>query len=165
MNVVTYFFEDDGQIPNNPNLPVLLYAGAFQEDPFQAEARLKENNWRNSWVNGVFGYHHYHSNSHEVLAVLSGTALLAIGGEQGKEIEVQAGDVLVLPAGTGHKKIRSSGSFSVTGAYPDGMSYNTKTGQSGERPQALEDIMRVPLPDRDPVYGDEGPLIRIWATK
>ncbi|WJH33500.1 cupin domain-containing protein [Paenibacillus sp. CC-CFT747] len=165
MNISTYFFEDDGQIPNNPDLPVLLYAGAFREDPVQAEARFNLNNWRNSWVNGVFPYHHYHSNSHEVLGVLKGSALLVIGGEKGKEIKVQAGDVLVLPAGTGHKKLRSSADFSVAGAYPEGMSYNTKTGEAGERSQVLEDIKRVPLPNQDPIFGDEGPLQSNWKKK
>lgn len=164
MNLTTYFFEDDGRIPNNPGLPVLLYAGAFQQDPRQAEAILNRNNWRNSWVNGVYGYHHYHSNSHEALAVLEGSAVLMIGGTKGKEIEVHAGDAIVLPAGTGHKLLRASAGFSVAGAYPDGMSYNTRTGRAEERPRVLEDIQRVPLPEQDPVYGDEGPLLRTWTT-
>ncbi|SFJ67962.1 Uncharacterized protein YjlB [Paenibacillus sp. UNC496MF] len=165
MNIATYQFEDDGRMPNNPDLPAIHYAGAFRDDPLGAEAKLNRNNWRNSWVNGVFAYHHYHSNAHEALAVLKGSARMLIGGENGQALEVQAGDVLVLPAGTGHKKLGSSADFSVAGAYPDGMRYNTRTGEPGDRPQALEDIRRVPLPDRDPVFGEEGPLLTYWNRK
>ncbi|WP_235947882.1 cupin domain-containing protein [Paenibacillus glycinis] len=165
MHLSTYFFEDDGRIPNNPVLPALVYAGAFRTAPHEAEATFNRNDWRNGWVNGVYAYHHYHGNSHEALAVLGGSALLMIGGENGNEIEVQAGDVLVLPAGTGHKLLRAGAGFSVAGAYPGGMSYNTRTGNAGERQRDLEDIRLVPLPDQDPVFGREGPLLANWKTK
>ncbi|GGA32972.1 cupin domain-containing protein [Paenibacillus physcomitrellae] len=156
------FFEDDGIIPNHPHLPVLLYTGAMESNPRGAEALFNKHNWRGSWTNGVFDYHHYHSNTHEVLGVISGSALLQIGGEQGEQLELHAGDVIVLPAGTGHKKISASPDFKVTGAYPHGVEYNTRTGKPNDRPYALEEISRVPVPDIDPVYGKHGPLTRIW---
>lgn len=97
-------FEDDGRIPNNESLAAAIYPGAFKDNPETIEETFNKNGWTNSWTNGVFDYHHYHSNTHEVLGVRSGSALLLLGGEDGQEVEVHTGDVAVLPAGTGHKK-------------------------------------------------------------
>lgn len=157
------YFNDDGVIPNNPSLSVVLYPGIFQEEPEKIETVFNRNNWTNSWVGDVFDYHHYHSNTHEVLGVRSGTATLQIGGEQGSQLKVATGDVAVLPSGTGHKKLESSPDFQVVGAYPGGVQPNKKTGESGERPYVLEDIQNTPLPQNDPVYGKEGPLLQNWS--
>lgn len=158
-----YHFEDDGVIPNNPALNVIFYPEAFKEDPERLERVFNQNNWQNSWTGGVFDYHHYHSNTHEVIGIRSGTAILQLGGESGEQLKVKAGDVLVLPAGTGHKKISADSAFQVVGAYPNGVSYNTKTGEPGERPYVLEDIQSVPLPLTDPVYGKNGTLLDNWT--
>ncbi|WP_054956844.1 cupin domain-containing protein [Paenibacillus dakarensis] len=162
--VKAFMFEDDGMIPNHPTLPVLLYVNALSNQSEQIESIFNRNGWRNSWQNGVFPYHHYHSNAHEVLGVISGSALLQLGGEQGAQVELNTGDVVVLPAGTGHKKISSSADFLIAGAYPDGMDYNTRRGEPSDRPKALEEIRHVPLPLSDPVYGTDGPLIRKWRN-
>ena len=162
--VTTLFFQDDGKIPNNPKLPVLLYSGALRSQARETERIFNQNGWLNSWSNGVFPYHHYHSNAHEVLGVISGSAVLQLGGEQGSEVELCTGDVVVLPAGTGHKRISSSNDFLVAGAYPEGMEYNTRRGEASDRPLALEEMNSVPLPASDPVYGSDGPLIREWST-
>ena len=101
-----YRFEDDGRIPNNPNLPLLVYPGALGEterDPSRCKERLAGNGWGGAWTNGVFSYHHYHSTSHEVLCVVGGSASIAFGGAEGEVVEVEAGDVVVIPAGVGHK--------------------------------------------------------------
>lgn len=161
-NVQTMLFQDDGVIPNHPSLPVLLYRGIWATDPSRAESLLNQNGWGNSWINGVFNYHHYHSNAHEVLAVVSGWVELILGGEHGKVVRLQAGDVVVLPAGTGHKRLSASLDFRIAGAYPGGMSYNTRTGEPGERPKVLREIQEVPIPETDPVYGQEGPLLELW---
>lgn len=158
----TFYFKDDGSIPNNPSLPVLVYRGVLRDDPAQAERIFNQNGWLNSWTNGVFGYHHYHSITHEVLGVAGGTAILQLGGENGRRVELRAGDVVVLPAGTGHQKISSSPDFSVVGAYPDGMDYNMCTGKPDERPRVLEEIRHVPLPRTDPLFGASGPLKDAW---
>ncbi|NIK75460.1 uncharacterized protein YjlB [Paenibacillus castaneae] len=162
IEVKDFQFRDDGVIPNHPFLPTLLYKGALQGKEDQAEQIFNRNNWLNSWTNGVFDYHHYHSNSHEVLGVIRGSALLQIGGAAGREIEVRNGDVILLPAGTGHKKMSSSSDFSVVGAYPNGMDYNLRTGKQGERPLVLEEIANVPFPQKDPLFGEEGPLMVYW---
>ena len=157
-----YTFEDDGIIPNNPELPVIFYPGAFKQHPAEIESTFNLNNWRNSWVGSVFDYHHYHSNSHEVLGVLSGSAKLQLGGEKGEALSVHAGDVIVLPAGTGHKKLSGSPDFQVVGAYPEGQDFNTKTGEPNERPQVLIDIQETELPSTDPVYGNRGQVLSRW---
>jgi uncharacterized protein YjlB len=165
--VTEHLFEDDGRIPNNPNLPLLLYPRALEEgdlSPLRAKELLAENGWGGAWVNGVFPYHHYHSTSHEVLAVVGGSASITFGGPEGETVEVVAGDVVVIPAGVGHRNGGSSGDFSVVGAYPRGQeNYDLRTGEEGERPGVLENIRNVALPTSDPLFGAEGPLVRRWA--
>ena len=97
-----FSFQDDGSIPNNPSLPVLFYPGAFSAQPEKIEQFFQQHGWGNTWQGGVFGYHHYHSNTHEALGVVSGSARLQLGGEEGDIVSVKSGDVCVLPAGTGH---------------------------------------------------------------
>lgn len=161
-NSIFYRFEDDGSIPNNPSLEVIVYPAVFKENPQEIETVFNSHDWTNSWTGGVFDYHHYHSNTHEALGVCRGSATLQIGGEQGEALTVSAGDVVLLPAGTGHKKLEASSDFAIVGAYPGGVSYNLKTGEPGERPFVLEDIQNTPLPKTDPVFGNEGPVFEKW---
>jgi uncharacterized protein YjlB len=164
-DVREYRFEDDGNIPNNPTLPLLVYPQALSDlDPSRCKELLSENGWGGSWVDGVFPYHHYHSTSHEVLCVIGGSARIAFGGPQGETMEVSAGDAVVIPAGVGHCNEGSDGGFSVIGAYPRGQeNYDLRTGADGERPEVLENIRNVALPGSDPLFGDGGPLVRRWA--
>ena len=53
-----------------------------------------------------------------VLAVVAGSARVALGGPNGQVVTVRSGDVLVLPAGTGHCNLGSDGLRTV-GAYLD----------------------------------------------
>lgn len=156
-----FYFTDDGSIPNHPVFPLLIYKGVIEEKDDSAQI-LAQNNWMNSWRNGVFPYHHYHSNSHEVLIVVGGSALLQMGGENGKQLETKAGDVLVLPAGTGHKLLQKSSGFSVIGAYPNGQDYDICYGKKEERPEKLNNIKNVSLPDYDPIFGNNGSLFSYW---
>ena len=160
-------FEDDGSIPNNPKLPLLLYPQALaddERDPSRCKELLAQNSWGGAWVNGVFPYHHYHSTSHEVLCVIGGSASITFGGPEGETVEVKAGDVVVIPAGVGHCREGSGGGFSVIGAYPKGQeNYDLRTGEEGERPEVLENIRNVPLPETDPLFGEKGPLLRRWS--
>ncbi|WP_186725533.1 cupin domain-containing protein [Planomicrobium sp. CPCC 101110] len=162
-NAKFHHFEDDGNIPNNPTLPVILYPKAFEGNPEGIESVFNQNNWTNSWTNGVFDYHHYHSNTHEVLGVKSGTAEIQLGGESGQIFHLSVGDVVVLPAGTGHKKLSGSDDFQVVGAYPNGAEPDLKTGDREDRPDVLESILDAPLPGNDPVFGKEGPVVNNWT--
>lgn len=165
-DVRTFMLDDDGRIPNNPTFPLLVYPDAIplEDDPQGfCRGRIAENGWGGMWINGVFGYHHYHSNTHEFLGVVSGGARLALGGPDGIELEVSAGDALVLPAGTGHKRLESSSDFRVVGAYPAGKSYDMNTGEPEERPEVLENIKEVEQPPKDPLFGEDGPLVELWG--
>jgi uncharacterized protein YjlB len=146
-------------------LPLLLYRQAFAPDtpdlPSAIEERFAKNDWTGSWRAGVFPFHHYHSTTHEVLAVYRGTATLQLGGEKGRKFEVKPGDVIVIPAGVGHKRLESSEDFGVVGAYPGGRQWDLLRGLPGERPQADRNIAAVPLPENDPIYGPDGPLRKI----
>jgi uncharacterized protein YjlB len=161
-------FKDDGAIPNN-TLPLLFYRQAFAADTTDLasviEQRFAENDWTGSWRAGVYPFPHYHSTSHEVLGVFSGSAKLRLGGAQGKTVEVRPGDVIVIPAGVGHQNLGSSADFSVVGAYPGGRKWDLLRRLPGERPQADRNIAAVPLPDNDPLYGSDGPLKRIWKSR
>ncbi|MDF7814700.1 cupin domain-containing protein [Hymenobacter sp. YC55] len=163
----TYILQDDGRIPNS-RYPLLVYRKAFTTTGSTGAAWLEDcfatNNWTNSWRNGVFPYHHYHSTSHEVLGVYSGTALLHMGGEKGKQIRVAAGDILVIPAGVGHKKLKASQDFGVVGAYPDGRSYDVLRGEPGERPRADQHIAALPRPMLDPLTGAQGGVQHYWTV-
>ncbi|WP_461101665.1 cupin domain-containing protein [Spirosoma koreense] len=162
----TFLFTDDGQIPNS-KYPLLLYRQALQATGSAGALGLEEvfaaNNWTNSWRNGVFPYHHYHSITHEVLGVYSGSARLQLGGEKGLDVTVRAGDIIVIPAGVGHKKLEASADFGVVGAYPDGRMYDVLRGQAGERPQADKNIAAVPIPATDPLLGRKGGVVEFWT--
>ena len=73
-----------------------------------------------------------------------------------------AGDVAVLPAGTGHQRISSTPDLLVIGAYPPDGHYDLCRGTSAEHARALETIPRVPLPQTDPLFGADGPLTKLW---
>jgi len=167
IEVREYRFEDGGSIPNNPTLPLLVYAQALAEherNPSRCKDLLARNGWGGAWVDGVFPYHHYHSTSHEVLCVVGGWARITFGGPEGETVAVEAGDVVIIPTGVGHCRQSSSGGFSVVGAYPKGQeSYDLRTGEERERPGVLENIRGVPLPETDPLFGGEGPLLRHWS--
>ena len=109
------YFKDDGSIPNSA-LPLLVYRQAFTLGSSDLAAAIGEhfarNDWTGSWRASVFPFHHYHSTTHEVLAVYRGTATLQFGGEKGRKFAVKPGDVVVIPAGVGHKRMESSLDFS-----------------------------------------------------
>lgn len=159
------YFERSEWVPNNPVLPVLLYKSLpFTEgDPAaEFEHRFEGNGWQGTWRNGVFSYQHYHTHAHEVLGIAAGTGRLMIGGPTGQEIDVAAGDCLVLPAGTGHMRLAASGDFLVIGAYPPGQHADIQTGEPGE--EGLKAIAAVPLPDSDPIEGTSGGLATLWRS-
>lgn len=96
------------------------------------------------------------------MGVYASQATLQLGGEKGKVFDVSSGDVIVLPAGTGHKLLKSSADFHVVGAYPDGRQPDLMRGLSNERPAADQRIKNVPLPQFDPLYGKNNGLDKIW---
>lgn len=154
-------FEDDGSIPNHPSFPMLVYKNVLTPEDKPIDI-LAKNNWLGAWHGGVAPYHHYHSISHEVIVVASGSGLLLLGGEQGAEVNIGQGDTIILPAGFGHKRLEASVDFEVIGAYPNGQNFDFCYGYTDERPEKLENIKQVPLPDKDPLFGENGPLFTYW---
>ena len=160
-------FVDDGTFPNS-RLPLLLYRAATPADeasPEAMEALFSDGGWPPAWRSSVFTYHHYHSTAHEVLGVAAGSARLMLGGPEGREFDVAAGDVIVIPAGVAHKRLSSRPGFLVVGGYPPGQHWDLLRGESGERPMADRNIAAVPMPKTDPVAGAQGPLIEHWGGR
>ena len=160
-------FKDDGKVPNNPALPALVYKAAVDfggSDPARAiENLFARNGWgHGQWRNGIYPFVHYHSQIHEVLGIAAGKARVRFGGQHGEELEVAAGDVAVLPAGTGHQRLASTPDLLVIGAYPPHGQYDLCRGTSAEHARARETIPRVPVPETDPLFGAGGPLTRLW---
>ncbi|HEX4230835.1 MAG TPA: hypothetical protein VHZ07_19310 [Bryobacteraceae bacterium] len=154
----------NGWMPNNERLPVLLYRNAIPiegEDPAAVfENRFESNGWPPQWRDSVYDFHHYHSTAHEVLGFGGGHARLMFGGENGHELEMHAGDVVVLPAGTGHCKLEASPDFLVVGPYPPNQHWDIC--RSAPSAEAVARMRQLPFPKSDPVSGTNGPLTRLW---
>lgn len=162
-----FILDDDGIFLNNQDLPVVKYEHVFQINNEDAavvdiESMLLENSWHHTWRNGIYDYHHFHSTAHEVLVCYSGKATVQLGGPSGIYIEFEQGDVLILPAGTAHRCEKATSDFKCIGAYPVDQLFDMCYGKTEERAKNRANIMDVPLPVADPVYGSDGPLIFHW---
>ncbi|HKS18999.1 MAG TPA: cupin domain-containing protein [Bradyrhizobium sp.] len=158
-------FQDDGLVPNNP-LPFLVYKRAIDVANDHPEKTIEglfgANGWGAMWRNGVFDYLHYHATVHEALGVARGQARVRFGGDAGREFEISAGDVAILPAGTGHQCVSSSHDFCVVGAYPPGPPMQITRPPPENHARALKTIPQVKVPDSDPVLGEHGGLVELW---
>lgn len=161
MTVDAYTFDDDGTIPNS-RLPVLVYHDVeAARDASDCERMFAANGWSGAWRDGIFAYHHFHSIAHEVLGIVAGSASVMLGGPGGQRLDVGSGDVLVLPAGTGHCRLAAD-RLLVVGAYPGGMDWDLRRGDADEHDEVRANIAAVPVPDTDPVQGVDGTLRRLW---
>jgi uncharacterized protein YjlB len=163
----TVMFEDDGVTPNNSRLPFICYRSPVRLTPAQDPAAIFEdlfesNGWRDPWRNGIYAFLHYHSSTHEVLGIARGHARVRFGGDGGKIVQLRAGDVAILPAGTGHQRISASRDLLAVGAYPAAGKYDECKGSREEHERALKSIPKVRVPGKDPVYGKDGPLPALW---
>lgn len=164
--VEDFLLERNGFFPNS-DLPVLVYRDAVQTEGDASLSAMfrqlfRNNNWGNNWVDSIFDYHHYHSNTHEVLGISEGSVKVQLGGPGFDIHELHAGDVLIIPAGVAHKRIHSSDDFSCVGGYPGGQDYDMNYGKEDEFKKATQNIRDVPLPETDPVYGKKGKIFLLW---
>lgn len=162
---LTFVFADDGLVPNNP-MPFLVYKGAVDVANAHPEQTIEglfgANGWGAMWRNGVYDFAHYHATVHEALGVARGHARVRFGGDRGRDLDISAGDVAILPAGTGHQCLSASHDFCVVGAYPPGPPLEITRPTPENHARALKAIPLVALPETDPVRGQDGPLVRLW---
>jgi uncharacterized protein YjlB len=161
-------FADDGIIPNHPRWPLVIHRAAVRfEKPFDPatiiDTLFAANGWGRSWRDSIYDFLHYHSQTHEVLGVARGDAVIEFGGIRGKRLTLRAGDVAVLPAGTGHRLIEASRNFLVVGAYPPDGTYDECT-DTREADEARKRILKVKKPPRDPIHG-KGGLTVLWTKR
>lgn len=150
--------------PNNGRHPAVVARAALRpstDDPDGSIRRLFEaNGWGGTWTWQVFRYHHFHPDAFEVLGVATGSAVLVIGGEAGRRLEVEAGDVLLLPPGWGHCMLSCSHDFAVCGGYPPGQEdYSVRRASEGYDEDVVAEIAAVRVPETDPVFGGQGRLL------
>lgn len=159
------WFGPDGPIPNSARLPVLLYETAIADpgpDAAEAFERLfRRNGWSPQWRNGIYDYHHYHSTAHEALGVAAGRAHVLLGGAHGQEVDVRAGDCVVLPAGTGHCLLDASPDLLVVGAYPPGQDWDLRRDALSAAERA--EMAALAIPESDPIVGGRGALLALWS--
>jgi uncharacterized protein YjlB len=149
------FLPPGEDVPNNPRLPVVLHRGAvLAQDPAAAEALFRAHGWRPAWRDGIFDWPHYHAHAHEALAVVAGSVRLRVGGERGVEVALAAGDVVVLPAGTGHMRLAATEDLLVVGAYPVGSAPpDMRRAAPEEVAMAARAVAATEDPATDPVTG------------
>jgi uncharacterized protein YjlB len=160
-------FADDGDVPNHPRWPMIVYTQAIPPETFgRFEYAFDElfgrNGWPAAWRNGIYPFTHYHSRTHEALGIARGEATVQLGGKSGKTFTARAGDALLLPAGTGHKCISSSPDLLVIGAYPPGSKYDLMRSGEPDKAAIRARIAKVAKPDTDPVLGAAGAMIKLW---
>jgi uncharacterized protein YjlB len=166
MTPIAILLEDDGETPNNPALPLVLYRAAVDvtgADPAAAfERAFAAHGWGDGWRNGIFDFLHFHTRTHEVLGIARGRATVQFGGAKGRQVELAAGDVAILPAGTGHRRLSGSADLLVVGAYPANTCIDQHRPGQISHDKAAADVGCTALPAQDPVFGKDGPLSQLW---
>ena len=116
------------------------------------------------WKLQMYSTSHFHSTSHELLCISTGSARLCFGHEDNPSNitpTVSAGDVIVVPAGVAHRLLEDiEGRFEMVGSYPKGKSWDMCYGKKGEE-KKIKEIEKLGWWKRDPVFGDEGPALEV----
>ncbi|KAH7072116.1 RmlC-like cupin domain-containing protein [Paraphoma chrysanthemicola] len=172
LHITTHSIPPHSHLPNTSTHPLIIYHSVYpaHTSPSLIETHLRTTSLVPAWRYTMYTTTHYHSSTHEVLCVYAGRARLLFGGEgnPGKvEVVVGKGDVLVVPAGVGHRLLEDLAGdgeegYMMVGAYPRGCSWDMcygKEEEEGERKRVGE----VKWLEKDPMYGDDGPVV--WGVK
>ncbi|BAL75026.1 cupin domain-containing protein [Bradyrhizobium cosmicum] len=164
MNIETHVLKGNGRIPNS-RLPVLIYRQAFDMRPLDIEDLFRRNEWPTDWHSsfGMYPRHHFHSDTHELIAVTRGTLVGRFGGPEGVCVTMTKGDFVVIPAGVGHFGESITEDLRLTGAFPLGHAiHDFRLGYVDEYARMVERSRRVAVPVFDPLEGASGSLPQIW---
>jgi uncharacterized protein YjlB len=142
---IIHKFADDGSIPHNAALPLVLYRGGIDladlRDPEELiEKSFAQTGWDGPWRNGNYRDAHCHSRVHKALGIARGRATVHFGSMGGCNIAINTGDVVILPIGSGDR------------------------GSKAEHDRALAAIANVPPPPTDPAFAPSGPLMKRWRA-
>lgn len=170
LRISAHYIPSHAQLPNTTphGHPLLIYHSCFPQStsPSAIESHLPLHGITPQWRYTMYSTSHYHSTTHEILCIIRGRALLLFGGESnpGKvEVDVSVGDVVVVPAGVAHRLLKDrEGGFEMVGSYPRGCSWDMCYGKAGEE-QKAEAVGRVEWLEKDPMYGDDGPVL--WSRE
>jgi uncharacterized protein YjlB len=159
---ITHKFADDGSIPNNAALPLVLYRGGIDlaglPDPEELiEKTFAQNGWGGLWRA------HCHTMVYEALGSARGRATVHFGGKSGRDIAIKSADVVILPAGTGHRLVARWGERVLIGADPPNGTFDLGRANKAEHDRALAAIANLP-PPTDPVFGPSDPLMKLWRA-
>jgi uncharacterized protein YjlB len=162
----TYLVKADGPWPGSP-LPLLVYRDAV---PGTDRARVFErsfdsHDWGNTWRDGIYDFHHFHSTAHEVLGIAVGTVNVRFGGERGLLASLSAGDAVVIPAGVAHCNEGGSLDLLVVGGNARSAGPDLRRGDPAEREFVERNLASLATPVTDPISGAEGPLPEIWVQR
>lgn len=163
--IVRALIMPDEYFPGNARFPLLIYRQAlnfFNVSADQVQTLLNQNDWNQAWVDNLYDYPHYHSNTHEVLVIISGKAEVQFGGKNGSRYSVTTGDVIIVPAGVAHHALDMSPDFLCIGAYPGDLCFDVNCGHQKEYSDAIKNIKHAAPPKKDPIFGEQGPLFKYW---
>ena len=164
MTAETQPFAPEGGIPNS-SLPLAFWRGRLPREARDGKAACalyRNNGWTGAWVYTVYPFWHFHTKGHEVLSCVSGTATIGFGGDGGIRVDVEVGDVCVIPAGVGHRRFEASDGFLMAGAYPPEQEGNiVRPGDVGLE-EAARLIAALRLPDTDPISGRNDGVVALW---
>jgi len=155
--LVHVFARDRQRAIPNSDLPFLLWKDRLPADARHGEAACRlfeDNGWTGTWVYTVYPFWHFHTKGHEVLACVSGNAVLGFGGDSGITATIEVGDVCIVPAGVGHKRVKASADFRVAGGYPPNQQGDINSPGDLSDEEIATAIAGVALPATDPITGE-----------
>lgn len=166
MNEQVHRFPGEGGLPNS-RLPLIIRKGGLPAAARSGEAACalySRNGWGGTWVYTVYPFWHFHTKGHEVLSCVAGTAAIGFGGDNGLVAEISVGDVAIVPAGVGHKKLAASPGFQMAGGYPPKQSGNIVRPGEMDAADIAAALERLPLPRTDPISGGEDGVVSLWRS-